>query len=85
MSLIFLALDRQEFRRTRNNISSMREHAELLTSVRNDISEYKVACVALFNHNSIHCVGILFRSIQLLFVITGCISVIDYYNFPTKC
>ncbi|KAL3680560.1 hypothetical protein R1sor_023516 [Riccia sorocarpa] len=32
----------QEFRRTRGNISSMREHAELLTSVRNDISEYKV-------------------------------------------
>lgn len=33
----------QEFRRTRNNISSMREHAELLTSVRNDISEYKAS------------------------------------------
>ncbi|OAE35111.1 hypothetical protein AXG93_763s1450 [Marchantia polymorpha subsp. ruderalis] len=32
----------QEFRRTRGNIRSMREHAELLTSVRNDISEYKV-------------------------------------------
>jgi hypothetical protein len=32
----------QEFRRTKNNISLMREHAELLTSVRNDISEYKV-------------------------------------------
>jgi hypothetical protein len=32
----------QEFRRTKGNISSMREHAELLTSVRNDISEYKV-------------------------------------------
>eukprot|EP00245_Coleochaete_scutata_P005283 TRINITY_DN18727_c0_g1_i1.p1 TRINITY_DN18727_c0_g1~~TRINITY_DN18727_c0_g1_i1.p1 ORF type:complete len:236 (+),score=42.43 TRINITY_DN18727_c0_g1_i1:216-923(+) len=31
----------QEFRRTKTNISSMREHAELLTSVRNDISEYK--------------------------------------------
>ncbi|KAG6540841.1 hypothetical protein Mapa_017771 [Marchantia paleacea] len=33
----------QEFRRTRGNISSMREHAELLTSVRNDISEYKAS------------------------------------------
>ncbi|KAL2621423.1 hypothetical protein R1flu_001628 [Riccia fluitans] len=33
----------QEFRRTRGNISSMREHAELLTSVRNDISEFKAS------------------------------------------
>eukprot|EP00246_Nothoceros_aenigmaticus_P001162 TRINITY_DN11556_c0_g1_i2.p1 TRINITY_DN11556_c0_g1~~TRINITY_DN11556_c0_g1_i2.p1 ORF type:complete len:215 (-),score=24.32 TRINITY_DN11556_c0_g1_i2:417-1061(-) len=33
----------QEFRRTRGNITSMREHAELLTSVRNDISEYKAS------------------------------------------
>ncbi|KAJ7568287.1 hypothetical protein O6H91_01G026000 [Diphasiastrum complanatum] len=33
----------QEFKRTRGNISSMREHAELLTSVRNDISEYKAS------------------------------------------
>ncbi|XP_024372384.1 Golgi SNAP receptor complex member 1-2 [Physcomitrium patens] len=33
----------QEFRRTRNNISSMREHAELLTSVRNDISDHKAS------------------------------------------
>ncbi|CAM6063892.1 unnamed protein product [Sphagnum tenellum] len=32
----------QEFQRTRNNMSSTRKHAELLTSVRNDISEYKV-------------------------------------------
>ncbi|GAQ88665.1 SNARE protein [Klebsormidium nitens] len=31
----------QEFKRTKNNINSMREHAELLSSVRNDISEYK--------------------------------------------
>eukprot|EP00249_Psilotum_nudum_P013252 c24240_g1_i1 orf=628-1338(-) len=33
----------QEFKRTRGNINSMREHAELLTSVRNDISEYKAS------------------------------------------
>ncbi|KAH7289797.1 hypothetical protein KP509_30G019100 [Ceratopteris richardii] len=33
----------QEFRRTRKNIHSLREHAELLTSVRNDISEYKAS------------------------------------------
>ncbi|KAG6533386.1 Golgi SNAP receptor complex member 1-2-like [Zingiber officinale] len=33
----------QEFKRTRSNILSKREHAELLTSVRNDISEYKAA------------------------------------------
>ncbi|CAK9205674.1 unnamed protein product [Sphagnum jensenii] len=32
----------QEFQRTRNNMSSTRKHAELLTSVQNDISEYKV-------------------------------------------
>ncbi|KAL5981632.1 hypothetical protein ACLOJK_015695 [Asimina triloba] len=30
-----------EFRRTRGNINSMKEHAELLSSVRVDISEYK--------------------------------------------
>lgn len=33
----------QEFRRIKGNISSMREHAELLSSVRDDISEYKVS------------------------------------------
>ncbi|MCO5549166.1 hypothetical protein L7F22_002633 [Adiantum nelumboides] len=33
----------QEFKRTRKNIHSIREHAELLTSVRNDISEYKAS------------------------------------------
>ncbi|CAN6466374.1 unnamed protein product [Victoria cruziana] len=33
----------QEFKRTRGNIISMREHAELLHSVRNDINEYKVS------------------------------------------
>lgn len=33
----------QEFRRIKGNISSMKEHAELLSSVRDDISEYKVA------------------------------------------
>nr|XP_009388400.2 PREDICTED: Golgi SNAP receptor complex member 1-2-like isoform X2 [Musa acuminata subsp. malaccensis] len=33
----------QEFKRTRGNIMSMREHAELLTSVRNDINEYKTS------------------------------------------
>lgn len=38
----FLICLGQEFKRTRGNIISMREHAELLTSVRNDINEYKV-------------------------------------------
>ncbi|KAL8142198.1 hypothetical protein V2J09_015230 [Rumex salicifolius] len=33
----------QEFRRIKGNISSMREHAELLSSVRDDISEYKTS------------------------------------------
>ncbi|KAG9452401.1 hypothetical protein H6P81_005305 [Aristolochia fimbriata] len=33
----------QEFKRTKGNINSMREHAELLTSVRDDISEYKAS------------------------------------------
>ncbi|WOK98721.1 Golgi SNAP receptor complex member 1-2-like isoform X2 [Canna indica] len=33
----------QEFKRTRGNIMSIREHAELLTSVRNDINEYKAS------------------------------------------
>lgn len=33
----------QEFKRTKGNINAMREHAELLTSVRNDISEYKAS------------------------------------------
>eukprot|EP00271_Cylindrocystis_brebissonii_P015718 TRINITY_DN386_c0_g1_i1.p1 TRINITY_DN386_c0_g1~~TRINITY_DN386_c0_g1_i1.p1 ORF type:complete len:266 (-),score=38.84 TRINITY_DN386_c0_g1_i1:842-1639(-) len=33
----------QEFRRTRMNVASMREHAELLSSVRNDISEYRAS------------------------------------------
>ncbi|KAJ0962153.1 hypothetical protein J5N97_029981 [Dioscorea zingiberensis] len=32
----------QEFKRTKGNILSMKEHAELLTSVRNDINEYKL-------------------------------------------
>jgi Golgi SNAP receptor complex protein 1 len=31
----------QEFRRTKNNINATREHAELLISVREDISQYK--------------------------------------------
>jgi len=31
----------QEFRRTRGNLSSMREHADLLSSVREDITESK--------------------------------------------
>ncbi|WJX43315.1 Golgi SNAP receptor complex member 1-2, variant 2 [Trifolium repens] len=31
----------QEFRRTKGNINSMREHAELLGSVRDDITDYK--------------------------------------------
>uniref|UniRef100_A0A453N4K5 Uncharacterized protein n=1 Tax=Aegilops tauschii subsp. strangulata TaxID=200361 RepID=A0A453N4K5_AEGTS len=34
----------QEFRRTRGNLSSMREHADLLSSVRGDITESKVSC-----------------------------------------
>ncbi|CAM6039359.1 unnamed protein product [Sphagnum compactum] len=37
----------QEFQRTRNNMSSTREHAELLTSVWNDISEYKASSGSL--------------------------------------
>ncbi|BBG97383.1 golgi snare 12 [Prunus dulcis] len=32
-----------EFRRIKGNINSLREHAELLTSVRDDISEYKAS------------------------------------------
>ncbi|MQM18315.1 hypothetical protein Taro_051302 [Colocasia esculenta] len=32
----------KEFRRTKGNLSSMREHSELLISVRDDISESKV-------------------------------------------
>ncbi|KAL3536987.1 hypothetical protein ACH5RR_000353 [Cinchona calisaya] len=31
----------QEFRRINGNINSMKEHTELLSSVRDDISEYK--------------------------------------------
>ncbi|XP_010524375.1 PREDICTED: Golgi SNAP receptor complex member 1-2 [Tarenaya hassleriana] len=33
----------QEFRRIKGNINSMKEHAELLSSVRGDISEYKAS------------------------------------------
>ncbi|KAL6965032.1 Golgi SNAP receptor complex member 1-2, variant 2 [Sarracenia purpurea var. burkii] len=33
----------QEFRRIKSNITSMREHAELLSSVRDDISEFKAS------------------------------------------
>ncbi|KAG6437800.1 hypothetical protein SASPL_102730 [Salvia splendens] len=33
----------QEFRRIKGNINSQREHAELLSSVRDDISEYKAS------------------------------------------
>ncbi|KAL8114335.1 hypothetical protein AgCh_021256 [Apium graveolens] len=33
----------QEFRRIKGNITSMKEHAELLSSVREDISEYKAS------------------------------------------
>ncbi|KAJ0964282.1 hypothetical protein J5N97_029404 [Dioscorea zingiberensis] len=33
----------QEFRRTKGNLSSMREHAELLSSIRDDISESKAS------------------------------------------
>ncbi|XP_031091210.1 Golgi SNAP receptor complex member 1-2 [Ipomoea triloba] len=36
----------QEFRRIKGNISSMREHAELLSSVRDDISEYKAGSMS---------------------------------------
>ncbi|XP_035548427.1 Golgi SNAP receptor complex member 1-2-like [Juglans regia] len=35
----------QEFRRIKGNINSMKSHAELLSSVRDDISEYKVSLV----------------------------------------
>ncbi|XP_059434742.1 Golgi SNAP receptor complex member 1-2 [Corylus avellana] len=33
----------QEFKRIKGNINSMKEHAELLSSVRDDISEYKAS------------------------------------------
>lgn len=33
----------QEFRRIKGNMNTMREHAELLSSVRDDISEYKAS------------------------------------------
>lgn len=33
----------QEFKRIKGNINSMREHAELLSSVRDDITEYKAS------------------------------------------
>ncbi|XP_043715438.1 Golgi SNAP receptor complex member 1-2-like isoform X2 [Telopea speciosissima] len=33
----------QEFRRIKGNINSMREHAELLSSVRDDISKHKIS------------------------------------------
>ncbi|KAF8412403.1 hypothetical protein HHK36_000367 [Tetracentron sinense] len=33
----------QEFRRIKGNINSMKEHAELLSSARDDISEYKAS------------------------------------------
>ncbi|GKV12892.1 hypothetical protein SLEP1_g23978 [Rubroshorea leprosula] len=33
----------QEFRRIKGNINSMREHAELLSFVRDDINEYKAS------------------------------------------
>lgn len=36
----------QEFQRTRSHINSLREHAELLSSVRNDISEYKASAAS---------------------------------------
>ncbi|KAF9600826.1 hypothetical protein IFM89_013061 [Coptis chinensis] len=44
-SIVFRAasLFDNEFRRIKGNISSMREHAELLSSVRDDISEYKAS------------------------------------------
>nr|ACU15784.1 unknown [Glycine max] len=34
----------QEFRRIKGNINSMREHAELLSSVRDDITDFKEVC-----------------------------------------
>ncbi|KAL8542771.1 hypothetical protein ACS0TY_003598 [Phlomoides rotata] len=34
---------KEEFRRIKGNINSLREHAELLSSVRDDISEYKAS------------------------------------------
>ncbi|KAF5952897.1 hypothetical protein HYC85_010841 [Camellia sinensis] len=37
----------QEFRRIKGNINSMREHAELLSSVRDDISEYKLRSMVM--------------------------------------
>lgn len=43
----------QEFKRTKGNILSMREHAELLTSVRNDINEHKVYVVCVVTGNNL--------------------------------
>ncbi|CAL5398011.1 unnamed protein product [Camellia sinensis] len=40
---LFMVAYSQEFKRTKGNINSMREHAELLSSVREDISEYKAS------------------------------------------
>jgi len=37
-----LFVNSQEFRRIKGNINSMREHAELLSSVRDDITDFKV-------------------------------------------
>ncbi|KAL8162312.1 hypothetical protein V2J09_013801 [Rumex salicifolius] len=39
---MFLAIQLRDLRRIKENISSMREHAELLSSVRDDISEKHV-------------------------------------------
>ncbi|KAL6498778.1 Golgi SNAP receptor complex member 1-2 [Orobanche gracilis] len=41
--IFLLELGPGEFKRIKGNINSMREHAELLTSVRDDISEYKAS------------------------------------------
>uniref|UniRef100_A0A1D1Y6L5 Golgi SNAP receptor complex member 1 n=1 Tax=Anthurium amnicola TaxID=1678845 RepID=A0A1D1Y6L5_9ARAE len=44
----------QEFKRIKGNIKSFREHAELLSSVRNDINEYKTVPNLLRERAAIH-------------------------------
>lgn len=43
----------QEFKRIKGNINSMREHAELLSSVRDDISDFKVGKRHYMNLNNV--------------------------------
>ncbi|KAG8058002.1 hypothetical protein GUJ93_ZPchr0002g23879 [Zizania palustris] len=52
----------QEFRRTRGNLSSMREHADLLSSVRDDITESKVLAPTNLptSQNFVMCYGVVY-------------------------